>query len=439
MQSSNSEPKTTLPPSSANYAVNFLALLLFFGGIFLLRAVFPQAPAAVLLGVPLLFMLVPLFFYDFAVLKVHLRPSTGLMRPGAFDRQRLVIKLIGLFSTFLVILILYFIIPFYRSPFYAPFFDLLGYTAPVIIVLSVIYFAAIDRRQIDPYDGYWHAGCLFTGRFKEVNLIILREHALAWFIKAFFTPIMTGILAANINELFSLSWRNPAAAFLSLYNLLLILWYSMDVIYGVLGYVFTFRLLDTHIRSVEPTVIGWISCLLCYYPFSLLMVFDGPQYEDHLFWMHWFALNPVILYFWGTVIILLSLVYGLATVAFGYRMSNLTYRGIITGGPYRYTKHPAYLSKTISWWMITLPFYCVGDPLIAAKNTLALAMISLLYYIRAVTEENHLSNYKEYVEYAEWIKKHGVFSRIARRFPQWQYSLEKAKRWKSVVWFKRLK
>ena len=53
----------------------------------------------------------------------------------------------------------------------------------------------------------------------------------------------------------------------------------------------------------------------------------------------------------------LVLVYCLATVAFGYRMSNMTYRGIITSGPYRFTKHPAYLGKVASWWLISLPFF----------------------------------------------------------------------------------
>ncbi len=147
--------------------------------------------------------------------------------------------------------------------------------------------------------------------------------------------------------------------------------------------------------------------------------------------------NPVFYYFFGGSIILLSAVYGLATVAFGYRMSNLTYRGIITDGPYRFTKHPAYLAKVISWWLISLPFFSISGTAVAVKQTLALAAISFVYYLRAKTEENHLSNYPEYVEYALWINENGGFRTFKKWFPFLRYSFEKSRRSKSVVWFKR--
>lgn len=35
-------------------------------------------------------------------------------------------------------------------------------------------------------------------------------------------------------------------------------------------------------------------------------------------------------------------IYAWATIMFGGRFSNLTHRGIITNGPYPWTKHPAY-------------------------------------------------------------------------------------------------
>ena len=60
--------------------------------------------------------------------------------------------------------------------------------------------------------------------------------------------------------------------------------------------------------------------------------------------------------FWGSTILVCIAVYSWATISFGIRFSNLTNRGIITNGPYRYTKHPAYIAKNLSWWMESVPF-----------------------------------------------------------------------------------
>ena len=37
------------------------------------------------------------------------------------------------------------------------------------------------------------------------------------------------------------------------------------------------------------------------------------------------------------------------------RFSNLTYRGVLTNGPYAFTRHPAYLSKNLFWWCASMP------------------------------------------------------------------------------------
>src|SRR5208282_5890272 len=119
------------------------------------------------------------------------------------------------------------------------------------------------------------------------------------------------------------------------------------------------RLLDTHIRSVEPTVAGWLVALICYQPFYSVIGRFYLQYEDNTYWDNWPW--PALQAVWGAAIIALASIYALSTVAFGLRFSNLTHRGIITSGPYRFTKHPAYLSKNLSWWLISVPFVVAND------------------------------------------------------------------------------
>jgi hypothetical protein len=104
----------------------------------------------------------------------------------------------------------------------------------------------------------------------------------------------------------------------------------------------------------------------------------------------------------------------LATVAFGIRFSNLTHRGILTNGPYRWTKHPAYVSKNLSWWLLSIPFIPMDGWDNLVKHSLALLCINFMYFMRAKTEEWHLSRDPTYVQYALWMNEHGVLRFLNR-------------------------
>lgn len=432
----------SIPKTSSNFWVNLCSCFIFFIVAGTLRIFLPNAGDIDCVLLSLLIAVIPLWIYDLSVLHVHKRDSTGLSwSAGQGDLKRLVVKLIGLYGTFLVILVFYKFNPvYYSSPnavrFYGAFFSVIERGAPWIFLISVVYFWFIDRRQKDPYDEYWQAGCLLTGNFKEVNRIVLSEYAKAWFIKAFFAPFMFGLLVDYVQTLEL--WISNGITFLGLYDHLLDLFYAVDIFFGVLGYVLALRILDTHIQSTEPTVLGWWSCLACYSPFYAVIGIGLLPPVSELTWDLWLAANPVLFYVCGMVIVLLSLVYALATVAIGYRMSNLTYRGIITSGPYRFTKHPAYVCKVASWWLVSLPFVSTQGAVPTVIQSLSMIAITMVYYMRAKTEENHLSNYPEYVQYAKWINDHGLFASLGKVFPALRYSEEKAKRFHSVVWFKKL-
>ena len=124
-----------------------------------------------------------------------------------------------------------------------------------------------------------------------------------------------------------------------------------------------------------------------------------------------------MLYLWAAWLVLLTGIYAWATVAFGIRFSNLTYRGVITNGPYRYTRHPAYLSKNMFWWFCYMPFLVTSDTLTdAIRNTVFLGCVSAIYYWRARTEEAHLlAEDPRYREYYDWMDENGVItSRLSR-------------------------
>ena len=170
----------------------------------------------------------------------------------------------------------------------------------------------------------------------------------------------------------------------------------------------SFRLTDTHLRSVEPTMLGWAVALICYQPFWGLIGNQYLSYDNGNTWGQWLWNTPILYGIWGSLILGLVAIYGWATVCFGARFSNLTNRGIITNGPYALTKHPAYLAKNLSWWMISIPFLAHGSVTDAIRNCLLLLGLNLIYVLRAKTEEWHLSKDPDYVTYAKWIESHGA-------------------------------
>jgi protein-S-isoprenylcysteine O-methyltransferase Ste14 len=115
------------------------------------------------------------------------------------------------------------------------------------------------------------------------------------------------------------------------------------------------------------------------------------------------------------MIIALLVVYSWSTVVFGLRFSNLTHRGIITNGPYRWVRHPAYVSKCMSWWLISVPFIPAGGDLLeAGRLCLLLLLLNGVYAMRAWTEERHLSRDPDYVRYARWIDENGLVAILRR-------------------------
>jgi protein-S-isoprenylcysteine O-methyltransferase Ste14 len=350
--------------------------------------------------------------------RTHRNPTTGLanapLRPAA--PLRIAHKLIGFWSTMGVAAVVYSTLPEYADTFYEPFRAAALWALPGIAIASPFYIAWVDRRQRDPYDAYAQLGQLLTGLGRPASWTPLLSHARGWVVKAFFLPLMFVYLEGALVRLWSLD-ALPLDRFDLLFPLLIDSLYLVDVLVACVGYSLTLRAIDTHIRTVEPTAFGWMVCLVCYQPFWGALVGSYFAHErDGLEWTHLFAPWPALYLVWGLAILVLIAVYVWATLAFGLRFSNLTNRGIITNGPYRWTKHPAYICKCISFWMIALPFVPGAGWAVAAQSCLLIVAGNLLYVFRARTEERHLMQDPAYRDYAAWIAQHGLIARISRAY-----------------------
>jgi Isoprenylcysteine carboxyl methyltransferase (ICMT) family len=418
----NVHPPTTRPPrprSAVSTGVGVAGLVGLATWMAIALRFHMDGPYSALMNVA--FCGVPMVIWSVCVDKVHRNPSTGI----DWGKQKLpwrdtldvsITKLAGLWATWALIAGIYFIARFYWRGNYQFAMEMFGAAAVPLFVLSVPYVLWLDRYLIEPRDGAWHIGAWLMGQ-GGADPKIIQSHLRSWAVKGFFLAFMISIVPggfrAVINGDFALIQRDPVA----LAQWLITLMFVLDVAFATVGYLLTMKPLDAHIRSATPYAAGWTAALLCYPPF--VMMDNGGPFDYHqggAEWVYWLQGYPALMATMGFLMVILTAIYAWATIAFGLRFSNLTDRGILTHGPYAFTKHPAYLSKNAFWWLASLPFLTTTHNWHdAVRNTVLLGCVSGIYYWRAKTEEWHLGADPDYPAYAAWMAKYGLITRLFTR------------------------
>jgi protein-S-isoprenylcysteine O-methyltransferase Ste14 len=225
---------------------------------------------------------------------------------------------------------------------------------------------------------------------------------------------MLSIVPGNFTNVVNWRLSDALAHPVALAGFLIAVMFMIDVCLATVGYILTFKPLDSHIRTANPYLGGWLAALICYPPF-VLMGGGGPldYHAGGAEWDVWTQGSTVLQWLLGGWLVLLTAIYAWATVAFGIRFSNLTHRGILTHGPYRWTRHPAYLSKNLFWWFSALPFLTVSGSLTdMVRNCAMLTLTNAVYYWRAKTEEQHLSADPDYRAYSDWMERNAPVPRF---------------------------
>ncbi|MDV3457997.1 isoprenylcysteine carboxylmethyltransferase family protein [Sphingomonas sp. HF-S4] len=364
----------------------------------------------------------PMVVWSLVVDKVHRNPSTGidwsLKRPWRETLDISVTKLTGLWLTWGAIAAIYALGRVWWDTRYANYpFAMQCFTvaAPALFVLSVPYVLWLDRKLIEPRDGAWALGAWAMGA-EGWDAEAIFNHLRSWAVKAFFLAFMVAIVPPGFAEFVSIDPRAVLDDPVKLAMYCVTFMFVIDVAFATAGYILTFRPLDAHIRTANPYAAGWTAALICYPPF-LLMGNGGPldYHQGSADWSYWLGGAPWVLPVMGTVLVGLTAIYASATIAFGLRFSNLTHRGILTHGPYAWSRHPAYLSKNIFWWLSTMPFLATTGWHDAVRNAAVMACVSGVYYWRARTEERHLGGDPAYREYSAWMARNGVVPRLFAR------------------------
>ena len=233
-------------------------------------------------------------------------------------------------------------------------------------------------------------------------------------LKMFFAPLMAMSLMmftnAAVNNGLALAdpetWAYGARTVFNQYGF----WFLMQLIIFVdvavftVGYLVESSRLGNTIRSVDPTWLGWAAAIMCYPPFNSVTgallgshVSDFPKFDD-----------PTAHVVLNAMLLALMAAYTWASIAMGWKASNLTYRGMVEHGPYAWVRHPAYTFKNLAWWIGSIPSVSLAFSHSAWSGLAAVGSVigwSALYVLRALTEEDHLRRLGgEYAAYASKVR-----------------------------------
>ncbi|WP_295799094.1 isoprenylcysteine carboxylmethyltransferase family protein [uncultured Microbulbifer sp.] len=419
-----------LPPQAPTRIwINLIALGISLAAVWWLReygqhlAVRTEALVVVSLALAL-----PIILLEWWFLKPYRNASAGLdFRRRNHSLARTAVKLLGFYLSVGSVAFVYWLFPEYHGSFYNNYFAVVWAVLPWWMLLAVPYFYLVDGAMQSPKDAYWQLGSwllglLLPGSRSGISGRAIGQLYLGWLVKLFFLPLMFVYMGNNLNTLLNFDLTRLVGSFKAVFDFTFNFLFYIDLLFVTVGYVCTLRLFDSHIRTAEPSFLGWGVALISYQPFWSMFSGNYLKYDEGPAWGYWFWNTPAMYGIWGGIILLLIGIYVWASIPFGIRFSNLTHRGILTNGPYRYTKHPAYVSKNLSWWMISMPFMVSASAPEALRHSLLLLLVNFVYFMRARTEERHLSWDPDYVAYANYIGERGVFAFLGRWLPALQFA-----------------
>ena len=409
------------PRSASSLAISTVGCAGLVAGMVLLRVVPLRADLQPLVAVAA--TAVPMLLWAVFVERAHRDPAAGLdwdrPRPLRAALATTGVKLVGLWATWAVIAGLYALArPLHGSIAYGV--QIAASALPILVPLSAAYVLLVDRVMAEPRDELWHAGALILRR-RGADPRELAPYARAWAVKGFFLGFMFSILPGGTAALADEPLAPLLADPVRLAGFAIAVVFTFDLLFGTVGYLCALRALGTHIRSANPYLSGWVAALICYPPFVLMGPGSILSYTPGTrAWSDWMAGQPALIVAYGALLAALAGLYAWSTVIFGLRFSNLTHRGIITNGPYRWFRHPAYLSKNSFWWLAHLPFLVTTGPWEAVRNCVLLLLVNAVYWWRSKTEEKHLRADPVYVAYADWTERRLPLPRLrqalSRRF-----------------------
>ena len=350
--------------------------------------------------------------------------------------RRALVKWAGMMTGLACILAAWAMLPEYSQIGYHPLFEAMHIVLPLVPFVAAGVLVFTEWRIGPVHDHSWHMGLLALGRWDEIDWAAVRNGLLGWLVRGFFLPLNFRALVSFIGRFRGMEAEIFQSSGPQAHGFIILMISALLAAAIVPGYFFGARLTGTEIKKVDHSWFGWTVTLACYPPLSgavLMQWFAFSSGSNGPFWsMPWYEMLkgfPALVWVFGAIILLIELIHYWGESVFGLRASNLSNRGIITNGPYRYCKHPVYFIKCVGWFM-WMPFLSGETFWDCIRLTVLWACVCGIYYMRCWIEEKLLSDDKDYVAYALWIDKNGLFSRLNKYAPFLSYEW-KLKRWKA--------
>jgi len=184
------------------------------------------------------------------------------------------------------------------------------------------------------------------------------------------------------------------------------MWVTLTLTVSYLVFAFSYLseldLFKNKIKTADTTPLGILSCIMCYYPISILTNKLLPNYNDQLLPVPNFALRIVL----NLLVVIVNILALVSIVRLGTKSGNLTNRGIVTSFPYNIIRHPNYSMQICYIILTTIPIYFMADFNVFEKLllTAGVALWIFIYYLRSITEERLLIKDEAYREYTEKVK-----------------------------------
>jgi protein-S-isoprenylcysteine O-methyltransferase Ste14 len=347
------------------------------------------------------------------------------------------IKWLGTMAGLGLVLFAWWLLPEYHRPLYRPVKQAAWMLLPYVPALSAIYILLTQKRLGLAEDDDWYLGMLLLGKTKSIEWHRIRDGLLVWFVKGFFLPLNFSSAVVMLKSIRTEELPSLSTPWLQMVAQLDVMIFCTLVISIIPGYLLSSRLLGTEIRKIDHSWFGWMVTLACYPPFlhgvfTSWLNYHGKNHGSTKPWAMLSADTPYLQYILGGGIILMGLVHYWGEAIFNLRASNLSHRGIITNGPFRFTKHPVYVSKCAGWLLLWLPFAQAGSWLNNLRLTILWCGVCILLGLRGLAEEKLLSQDPDYDAYALWVDKHGIFKWVGKIYPPLSYAYRR-KYWTQTI------
>jgi protein-S-isoprenylcysteine O-methyltransferase Ste14 len=245
-------------------------------------------------------------------------------------------------------------------------------------------------------------------------------HALVFLlIKLMFGPLMLNSAFLELQRFAPLQFflkasPNYLSTFDFSYKYFVACIFFLDAVIFFIGYHTEAGFLRNRLRRPETNWFRILVCIACYPPFNLVTInVFGASYYDYYILFKGDLDHPMT---WVLrILAVLALLGMLATeLSLFTKASNLTNRGIVTWGPYAIIRHPGYLAKNIFWLITLLPAFVpntgAADFSWWRYGVWCAATLScwlgwpVLYFLRAITEEQFLMSDPDYVAYCQKVR-----------------------------------